>query len=369
MTRRPIRDLLHEELRQLVAISPSDRPWQMPVAAALASGLPVAVGAMFGRIDHGLVSSLGGLMFLYLPRTPLHHRMVWLMACGFGMIGCFAFGVMSHFVSALVPLALTVIALFASVAGRFYRIAPPGSVFFVMAAAVGAYTPVEVLEVPLKVGLFAMGGLLAGVIALIYSLAILRLRPPHPIAPLARFDFDFVVTDSVVIAGSVGLSLAIAAGLHLPRPYWVAVSCLAVIQGMSLRAVWNKQLHRVLGTAFGMVLSAALLILPMNAWGICLMIAGLTFVIETAVVRHYGFAAIFITPLTIFMAEAADFGHGVPTALIASRFIDTVVGSVVGLACGYCLHHPRWRMALGRRLRHLMGMSPPPPPPAGSADR
>lgn len=65
------RAMLREEWRQLATIHPSDRPWQMPFAAALASGLPLLVGAWFGHMDYGLVSSLGGLVFLYTPNTPL----------------------------------------------------------------------------------------------------------------------------------------------------------------------------------------------------------------------------------------------------------------------------------------------------------
>ncbi len=347
--------MLREELRQLVTISPSDRPWQMPFAAAIASGLPIVVGVLLGRLDYGLVSSLGGLTFIYLPRTRLHHRMSWVMGCGFGMIACFTFGVISHFVAGLVPVMLTVITLLVSIACRFYRVGPPGILFFLMAATIGAYAPAEVPDVPLRVGLFAMGSLLAVMVGFVYTAAILYLgiRKPLPIAKLARFDFDFIITDSVVIAAFVGLSLAAASALQLQRPYWVAVSCLAVIQGLSLRAVWNKQLHRILGTALGMALSWGLLSLPLDKWGICLMIAALTFVIETAVVRHYGFAVVFITPLTLFMAEAANLGHGVPTTLIAARFVDTVVGCAVGLACGFCLHHANWRAALGRQLRRL----------------
>ena len=360
-----LRSVLQDELRQVITIAPSDRPWQMPFAAALASGLPVLVGAIFGRLDYGLISSLGGLTFVYLPRTPLHHRMSWVMGCGFGMIACFAFGVIGHFVAGLVPVMLTVITLLVSIACRFYRVGPPGILFFLMAAAIGAYAPVEIPDVPLRVGLFAMGSLLAVMTGFFYSAMILyfRIRKPLPIAPLPRFDFDFIITDSVVIAAFVGLSLTVAAVLQLQRPYWVAVSCLAVIQGLSLRAVWNKQLHRILGTTLGMVLSWALLSLLLEKWSVCLMIAALTFVIETAVVRHYGFAVIFITPLTLFMAEAARLGHGVPTDLIAARFIDTVVGCAVGLACGFCLHHPDWRAAIGRQLRRL---APAAPTPAGS---
>lgn len=85
-------DLLSEQLRLLLTISPSDRRWQMPFAAALTTGLPLFVGAWFDRLDYGLVSSLGGLVFLYLPATPLSHRMVTLMACAFGMLACYTLG-------------------------------------------------------------------------------------------------------------------------------------------------------------------------------------------------------------------------------------------------------------------------------------
>jgi uncharacterized membrane protein YjjP (DUF1212 family) len=83
---------LRTELRLLVKFNASDRKWQMPFAAALASGLPLLVGAWFDHLGYGLVSCLGGLVFLYLPNTPLHHRMVWLMACAFSMVSCYALG-------------------------------------------------------------------------------------------------------------------------------------------------------------------------------------------------------------------------------------------------------------------------------------
>ncbi|MCK7475910.1 MAG: hypothetical protein MZV49_25865 [Rhodopseudomonas palustris] len=67
---------LRLEWHELITIHPSDRPWQMALAAALATGLPLMVGAWFDHLDYGLISSLGGLSFLYLPATPLHHRMV-----------------------------------------------------------------------------------------------------------------------------------------------------------------------------------------------------------------------------------------------------------------------------------------------------
>ena len=349
-----LKKTLHTEWQHLTTINRSDRLWQMPFAAALATGLPLLVGAGFDRLDYGLISSLGGLVFLYTPNTPLYHRMVSLMACAFAMTACYALGVMSHFVPALMMPALVFIAILVTMLCRFYALGPPGGLFFIMAAAIGAYSPTPLLQVPLVVGLIFMGALLACLIAFVYSLYALHVRVPEPPAPLPPPTFDFVVFDSVVIGVFVGISLALAQLLQLERPYWVPVSCLAVIQGASLRAVWNRQLHRVLGTSVGLLLSWGLLLLPLDRWSVSLTMMLLTFVIEVAVVRHYGFAAIFITPLTILLAEAATLGSGSPAALIEARFFDTVLGCVVGLAGGICLHNLHFRDVVGRQLRRLI---------------
>ena len=110
-----LQTLLSAEVRQLATINASDRRWQMPFAAALATGLPLLVGAYFDHLDYGLVSSLGGLVFLYLPDTPLSHRMVTLMACAFAMTACYRLGVMSHFFPLLMMPVLIFIAILVTI--------------------------------------------------------------------------------------------------------------------------------------------------------------------------------------------------------------------------------------------------------------
>jgi hypothetical protein len=350
-----LQKLVREELRHLTTIQASDRAWQMPLAAALATGLPVLIGAYFNRLDYGLVSSLGGLTFLYLPGTPLHHRMIFLMACAFGMTTCYALGVISHFFPVAMMPMLAFISIMVTMITRFYRLAPPGSLFFIMAAAIGAYTPTEPLQLPLMVGLIAMGSALACLIGFIYSVYMLRTRSPKPVEPLHAPTFDFVVFDSVIIGACVGISLFVAQVLQLEKAYWVPISCLAVIQGASLRAVWNRQVQRILGTTLGLLLAWALLTLPLNQWNIPVMMMMLTFIIETTVVRHYAFAAVFITPLTILLAEAATLGHhGSPTALVQARFFDTLLGCFIGFLGGVCLHSPWFRARIGGQLRRLI---------------
>jgi hypothetical protein len=352
--RRRVRDLFAAELRHLATFNRSERKWHMPVAAALASGLPLLVGAAFDQLPAGLVASIGGLVFLYLPATPLHHRMAWPMACAFGLIGSYALGTVAHVFFPLAVPVLTFLAIAATMVCRFYAFGPPASLFFVMAASIGLYTPVTAALVPQRVGLFALGSLLACLIGLVYSLLLLRVQPPRPVPRLPAPSFDFVVFDAVVIGGCVGLSLAIAQLLGLQRPYWVPVSCLAVIQGVSLRAVWNRQLQRIGGTAVGMLLAWGLLSLPLDRWTVPLMIIALTLVVESLVVRHYGLAVVFITPMAILLAEAAQLGAIPAAQIVQARFVDTVLGCLVGLAGGVALHSPRFRAVAGGWLRRLV---------------
>lgn len=358
MTRPPprtrVRALLQDELRGLTTLQASDRAWQMPFAAALSSGLPLLFGAWLGRMDVGLVASLGGMAFIYLPNTPMSHRMVVMMSAAFGLAACYALGVLSHFVPASTIPVLVFASILVTMICRFYRVVPPGSLFFVMAASIGAFTPARPADLPLRVGLIFLGALLACLIAFFYSVYMLRRRAPLPVSPLPPATFDFVVFDAVVIGVFVGLALALAQLLQLEKPYWVPVSCLAVIQGASLRAVWSRQLHRVIGTAVGLLLAWALLLLPLEPWSIALLMMALTFVIESTIVRHYALAAVFITPLTILLAEAAVLGQGSAGALVGARFVDTLLGCLVGLAGGVCLHSPRFRAVAGAPMRRLV---------------
>ncbi len=348
-----LRQLLGNEWRALASVNHSDRPWEMPVAAALASGLPIFIGAAWGELALGLAASLGGLVFLHLPATRLSHRMAWLMACAFGMTASHALGLLSHLVPALVIPLLVTITLLVTMVVRFYAAPPPGSLFFVMAAAIGAYGPVQGRDALMQVGAVAGGTVLAVAIAFLYSLYIVgRHGVPAP-SPPSQPDFDVVVTDSGVIAAFVGFSLLAAHALQLERPYWVPVSCLAVIQGASLRAAWTRQVQRILGTALGLLLFLGIAQVPLGPWGVAAVLTVLALVIETLVVRHYGLATIFITPLAILLAEAGQGFVAAPQQLMQARLLDTVIGALLGLAGAACLHSPRYRAAIGAGLRRL----------------
>lgn len=77
------------------------------------------------HLDYGLISSLGGLVFLYLPDMPMYHRMVLMMACAFAMTGSYALGVMSHFFPPLMMMVLAFTAILVAMVCRFYNLGSP----------------------------------------------------------------------------------------------------------------------------------------------------------------------------------------------------------------------------------------------------
>lgn len=352
--RARFRKLITAEVRHLTTVDASSRAWQLPVGATLASGLPLLTGAYAGQMALGLAGSLGGLVFLYLPNAPMRHRMARIAACSIGLSASYALGLLCQFVPQLMVPVLMLIAMAATMITRHASLGPPGSLLFLMVAALAAFTPAQAAEIPLLVGAIALGSVLACLAAFIFSLSALRsreldamIRPPGP-------AFDYVVVDSVAIGAFVGMALALAQALELDKPYWVAISCLAVIQESSFRAVWNRQLQRIIGTVLGLGVAFALLQLPMNKWSISVAIMALTLVIEFAVVRHYGLAAMFITPLAILFAEAPTLGHAPVLPLIEARFYDTLLGCIAGLAGGACLHAPEFRRVLGKMIRAVL---------------
>lgn len=346
--------ILRGEWEALSTIRQSDRPWQMPLAAGVACGLPLVLGAMMDRMEYGLVASLGGLVFIHLPATPMAHRMATIMACAFTMTASYTLGVLSHFIPILMMPTLVFTSIVVTMLVRYYALPAPGSLFFIMAAAIGAYTPMKPLDVPLHVGLISMGTLIACLVGFVYSLVILRKRPPLQVQPLPQATFDYVVFDSVIIGISIGVALAIAQLLKLEKAYWVPVSCVAVIQGQTLRAIWTRHLHRIVGTALGLGVTWAIFLLPLDKWMVAALVTILMIIVEAAVVRHYAFAAMFITPLGIVLADAATEHQITPSKLIEARFLDTVLGCVVAVLGGVCIHSARFREIVGKPMRKLV---------------
>jgi len=345
-----IKALIDGELAHLLTVNRSKRPWHMPIIAAIAISFPVFVGAYFDALSSGIKASLGAMVILNIPLVgKLPYRLVTVMAWGFAMSLCFALGLIAQQVPLLKLPIFTLMAFGIVIFGRYYRQPPPAGLFVMMAGAIALFIPLPLEDILRATGLVMLGSSFALVMALLYSLFLLATRPATP-TPTYSYEPD-TITESLIVASFVSLALLIAVTLQLSNPYWAAVSCFLIIQGIHLRTMWIKQIHRLLGTVLGVVLASWMLSWGLSIWGVALAILTMMLCIETLVDRHYGLAVIFITPLTIFIAE---YGSGLPFSesayqeVIRTRLFDTVIGCLVGLSGGLVMHSTNLRIPLRR---------------------
>lgn len=101
----------------------------------------------------------------------------------------------------------------------------------------------------------------------------------------------------------VAIALLVVIILELENPYWVPTSCMAVMQGVSKKHIWTRAMQRVLGTFIGLGLTWLILQFDVTILGICISILLLQTTVEFLIVRNYAIAAMFITTLTILLAE------------------------------------------------------------------
>jgi uncharacterized membrane protein YccC len=137
----------------------------------------------------------------------------------------------------------------------------------------------------------------------------------------------------------------------LHNPYWVPVSCAAVMQGATFRAVRQRNVHRIIGTIPGMAIAWLILDQDLAAWQLALVITGLSFAIEALVTRNYGLAVMFITPLTLLFADASS---ALDTEkLITIRLANIVLGSMLGYLGGWVIYQRQWFLKLEYGIRRL----------------
>ena len=343
--------LVVSEIKALFELKKTERLWHIPVLASLCVGIPLLVGYYFDRLDYGILSCLAGLVILYMPSTSVAHRMITLLGCSFGFMISFFIGVCFSFNPMVSSVILGLFAMSVNWIVNYFRMKPPGGFFFIMIASLASCMPFNLETIPIRVGFIGMGAMLACTLAFGYSLLSAKKYPPKKELIVFEKNKDTTLFESVIVGVFIFLSLIIGRLLELENPYWLPISCSAVMQGASRKHVWQRSLHRVVGTFVGLGLTWLLLLFKMTPLNICISIMVLQFIIEMLIVRHYGLAVIFITPLTLFLAEAGSAMTVDATTLIAVRFMDILIGSCIGAIGGWFLHHEQLRHKAENQIR------------------
>jgi len=342
---------LWRRIKPLLVLNDKKRPWGFLVIAALCIGLPVLVGAWLDVFSTAILASMGGLVILYMPQARIARRMMTLAVCSFGFAASFALGALTSFNLYLSAGTLAFTVFLVTVVCRYFSVPPPGNFFFILVACMSRTLPFDLSLAAERVGILLFGCMGACLLALMYSvwrlLFLKREVPPRP-APEERRVVALML-ESTVIALFVSGGYLFALLIELDNPYWVPISTLAILQGATYRAVWQRNVHRIFGTAIGMGLAWTIFSLSPNAWTLAVLVMLLSFLIEVLVTRNYGLAVIFITPLTVIFADSA-LAVADTNSLILTRLIDIMLGSLIGYMGGWMIYHPRLFYRLERWL-------------------
>lgn len=162
-------------------------------------------------------------------------------------------------------------------------------------------------------------------------------------------------TDSIVFVNSIrygivlSISAIIAFKFPFTRPYWITLSCAAVMCGSTIMATFHRAIQRSIGTIIGVVLAMIILSFKPEGFMIVLVNMCLIALIELAIVKNYALAAVFITPNSILIAENSTQIHNVGYFATA-RITDIVIGSAIALIGTYIIG----RKSASSRLTDLM---------------
>lgn len=228
----------------------------------------------------------------------------------------------------------------ATVLATLLRFGPVGGFFAIFAfAAISHSPPSATIWQPL----LANAG--ASLLAVLLGLCGLLFRPgdrPWQTAAAVRpIDGRHLGMQALRYLLAVALAGAVSTLLGLGHSYWAMVSAAVVMMGADRWGRMVRGVHRVVGTFGGLLIFWALSQFQMQPWQVLLLLVALQFMAEFLIVRQYGLAMLFITPLALTMMNLVP--GATPGSLITDRALETLLGVLAGLLVAWSIHEPTLR--------------------------
>jgi hypothetical protein len=330
----------------MFTMTPANKDHQAAIRCAVGVFVPLISLVLLGRLDLAIFASFGAFTGIYGRNEPHGRRLVLQLRAGSLMLGIILLGALTARAGtalALAPsdrtwlqvLATTLVAGGCSLIVAWWRLRPAGSLFHIFAFASIASVP---HPPPLWLGMLVAAltvafSLLVGLSSRVVPSRRQPLSWPRPVRLTAkerRVAWQEAV-GYLVAAGLAG-TLATLAGerLGFGHNYWAMVAAVVPLVGHTTRHRISRGVQRIIGTALGLVLLAAILVLEPAPWLTVLVIAACQFGAEMFIARQYFLAQVFVTPLALISTLLVA---PVPAGtLLRDRFLETVIGAAVGVA-------------------------------------
>ncbi|MGI5471939.1 FUSC family protein [Streptomyces sp. CA-132043] len=147
-----------------------------------------------------------------------------------------------------------------------------------------------------------------------------QLRPGSPLLPLGAR-----VMTGCTLAGWASMAIG------SEHPYWAVVTAASVFQANTTLS-WQRAVQRSLGNLLGLLLFTALLpVIHTGHLAMVLLVILFQIGAEAWIPRNYWLGSVCVTPMALLLTS---FGNALPAGvLVRDRWVDTVVGAIIGLVC------------------------------------
>lgn len=327
---------LNIAFKELLKIKETEDSLLRVFGAGSTTGIMLLMGYLSGNMQIGTFGALGAFAFLYylpIPNKELIHR---IFRVGLCMIMGFFFGALSTFVPWMIPITISLISLAGFVVFRVLRAPRPGAFFIIMVSSMATGTSLSFGGIVSATMYVALG--VAASIGVAVIVRILHRKLSGVEMPIENISFKerwkhAITNDSRLLlssihhAGIIFFATYIGMALGLGNPYWVTISCAAVLQGSELIAIFQRNVQRIVGGMVGLLVGIVLFSFDLNVVSTIIIIVILNVFVEYAMVRNYAIANFFTNPLSLLLANLSS--GAFVNDLVSYRFAGLVLGSLI----------------------------------------
>ncbi|MBM6615982.1 FUSC family protein [Desemzia sp. RIT804] len=323
-------------IKSLLVIKKTDDSLLRVFGAGMTTGIMLLIGYLSGNMQVGTFGALGAFAFLYYLPIPTKHLMKRIFRVGLFMIFGFFAGAVSTFVPWMIPITISLISLLGFIIFRILNSPKPGAFFIIMVSSMATGTSLNFTGILSATLYVAFGVIAAIIVAVIVGILHRKLIEDDEKFAVVSFKERFscaIKDDSRLLltsmhhAGIIFFATYIGMSLGLGNPYWVTISCAAVLQGRELVVIFQRNIQRIVGGMVGLLVGIVLFSFDLSVLSTILIIIVLNLFVEYCMVRNYGLANFFTNPLSLLLANLSS--GAFVNELISSRFAGLVLGSFI----------------------------------------
>lgn len=343
-------------IRDFLRLEPGVRDREAALRCLAGVLIPMCLLMAAGRADLIVFAVFGAFTGVYGRGMDFNGRFMTQTRAAAVMVGVILLAMVGHRIMGQwgtweLIAATTVVSGISATLARLWVFRPSGSLFHIFAFAAISSLPVHP---PMWEGMLA--AIASAALSVVIGLIPHYRRGMRPSWSIPRHLYTMENLREALkegamnafVAGAGGVAAVIVSGwLGLGHQYWAMVAAVVPLQALRARHVVFRGLQRIIGTTLGLIPLAIVLWMDLGPWGTIAAVAVCQFIVELMVIRQYLIAQMFVTPLALLSISLS--GTVDPGSMLMDRVMETLVGSLVGMAVLLLVRHPdRIKARLGR---------------------